>query len=416
MTKTKQQEILKKIGGILNELNEQYSYLSEGNEHVNELELELFSANSHFLSDHVQILKKIFVSAPDPQPGFIPPSPVEVPQITPETHPVPEPQPEITPPQQDPQPEIVPPAPEKEPEPKTEPEPAKDTGSSFVFDFGDAAEEEEKEFAGNLAYEDEESEEPGHHSVFEVETPGDEPDAETEDEDTVIRHNLSVDELDDLEDDEPEEPVSMEPGDEDSGDDEEEPEQEETDLAPATQETPLYSGNNFVNAPDEEPETEDKTEPEEEEELFAARTFVPEPGKEAAPEPASFTAQPETLTEPDKKDAPLTLNQRMFEQLNRQKSESQAGTAAPAEKPAERTPITDLKSAINLNDKLLFVKDLFNGYSLAYSEAVEILNRFGSYNEADQFLQRNYAEKNSWASKQKTADKFYELLRRRFPA
>jgi len=76
--------------------------------------------------------------------------------------------------------------------------------------------------------------------------------------------------------------------------------------------------------------------------------------------------------------------------------------------------ITDLKIAISLNDKLLFIKDLFNGYSLAYSEALELLNRFDSYAEADAFLQTNYALKNAWADKPQTVDKFYSLLRKKF--
>ena len=39
----KQQEILKKIGNILKELNEQYEYLQAGEAHINDLELELFA-------------------------------------------------------------------------------------------------------------------------------------------------------------------------------------------------------------------------------------------------------------------------------------------------------------------------------------------------------------------------------------
>lgn len=76
--------------------------------------------------------------------------------------------------------------------------------------------------------------------------------------------------------------------------------------------------------------------------------------------------------------------------------------------------VVDLKVAISLNDKLLFIKDLFNGYSLAYSEAIELLNRFDSFSEADAFLQTNYAMKNSWSTKPQTVDKFYALLRKKF--
>ena len=92
-------------------------------------------------------------------------------------------------------------------------------------------------------------------------------------------------------------------------------------------------------------------------------------------------------------------------------AEKEKGTAQPA-----LLPITDLKSAINLNDKLLYIKDLFNGYSLAYSEAVEIVNRFNSFEEAERFLKTNYVVKNHWADKPVTAEKFFDLLRRRYPA
>lgn len=100
-----------------------------------------------------------------------------------------------------------------------------------------------------------------------------------------------------------------------------------------------------------------------------------------------------------------TLNDIISEQKRAAVQEALSATA---------TPISDLKTAINLNDKLLFIKDLFNGYSLAYSEAVDLLNRFDSMEGAEAFLNANYAAKNNWAAKQNTVDKFYEILRRRY--
>jgi hypothetical protein len=55
----KQQEVFKKIGGIITELNDQYEYLKAIDGQLNELELELFLANSHFLTDHLLILTKL---------------------------------------------------------------------------------------------------------------------------------------------------------------------------------------------------------------------------------------------------------------------------------------------------------------------------------------------------------------------
>ncbi len=134
-----------------------------------------------------------------------------------------------------------------------------------------------------------------------------------------------------------------------------------------------------------------------------AREFKPvyEPQSVPDTKPAQEPVQPVA-----KPDAPVpTLNDLISGQQNKQPSVGGLYT---------HKPVSDLKSIINLNDKLLFIKDLFNGYSLAYSEAIEILNRFDSFEAAEHFLQSNYAVKNNWASKQSSADKLYELLHRRF--
>ena len=109
------------------------------------------------------------------------------------------------------------------------------------------------------------------------------------------------------------------------------------------------------------------------------------------------------------KERPLSLNERLSAQ---RKQQGHALGTAPVKPELKR--IKDIKSAVSLNDKLLFIKDLFNGYSLAYSEAMELLNRCGNFEEADQFLQSNYAAKNNWGAKQDTTDKLYDILRKRF--
>ncbi len=136
-------------------------------------------------------------------------------------------------------------------------------------------------------------------------------------------------------------------------------------------------------------------------------------------EPAATPVTPHINTEPvippiaeqpkAEPEQPLTLNQRLSAQLQQQQPAQSAGYNSPA-------AVTDIKSAINLNDKMLFVKDLFNGYSLAYSEAVELLNRCKNFDEADRFLRSNYVSKNNWAAKPDTVDKFYMILHRRFSA
>lgn len=91
-----------------------------------------------------------------------------------------------------------------------------------------------------------------------------------------------------------------------------------------------------------------------------------------------------------------------------------AGKKNPNPNQIDKPLITDLKQGINLNDKLLYIKDLFNGYNLAYNEAIEIANKLPNFEAADNFFQKNYAVKNNWADKQDTTDRFYKLLNQRF--
>ncbi|QBQ42189.1 hypothetical protein E2P86_13945 [Sphingobacterium psychroaquaticum] len=111
---------------------------------------------------------------------------------------------------------------------------------------------------------------------------------------------------------------------------------------------------------------------------------------------------------------PLTLNEILQQQRQANVASSAPAAASVSHAGTATERITDLKSSISLNDKLLFIKDLFNGYSLAYSEAVELLNRYATFGEADAFLQTNYALKNNWADKPLTVDKLYAILRKKY--
>jgi hypothetical protein len=54
-----QEDLLKKTGSILKELQEQFEFLTNNAQKLSELELELFLANANFLTDHIQILRKM---------------------------------------------------------------------------------------------------------------------------------------------------------------------------------------------------------------------------------------------------------------------------------------------------------------------------------------------------------------------
>ncbi|TZF85993.1 hypothetical protein FW774_02725 (plasmid) [Pedobacter sp. BS3] len=306
-----QTDIFKKIGSILDEITEQYHYLAKNQENLNELELELFSANASFLADHIEILRRLNAAKPHTKP-----TPNHIPSVNPESTPV---------------------GPEKQPE---------------------AAQQEEPEQAAQ----------PEAHETGQPETT--EPVTGQEnatDKQEPVRFVLEADPIEDKPEEAAAETITPEP--------------EET-------------------APVAEPVTQATQQEPEAESTVVNEVVIQEKTVSIDIPPAEETGI-STITEPAK--AP-TLNELISAQ---REGSTRAGQFI-------QQPVTDLKSIISLNDKLMFVKDLFNGYSLAYSEAIELVNRFDTFEAADNFLQTNYAAKNNWAEKQATVDKLYELLNRRF--
>ncbi len=345
----KQLDVFKKIGGILKELNDQYNYLEAESSELNELELELFVANAHFLKDHAEILRRLHERANPPAPGPIAEKPEPVIEIS---KPIPLP--------------LPPPAPiDKKPEPiheqrYFEPVVQQKPAVESKLELTQAAVPPVQPPYNPVQNEPEplKEEQPVPHIDLKSENASDTYSFERH-EPEPVKEELEIDQAVEWEDEE----------------DHFEQEELTEQLPPATADVQPVS---------ELPFTEVKSEP-----------------------IVDHADNSKAATD----DKILTINQK----ISALKAEKDKGAPA-ASSPATVLPITDLKSAINLNDKLLYIKDLFNGYSLAYSEAVEIANRFNSFEEAERFLKTNYVVKNNWESKPTTAEKFYALLKRRYPA
>ncbi|MEO6632364.1 MAG: hypothetical protein ABIN13_11595 [Mucilaginibacter sp.] len=372
----KQKEVFKKIGGIIQELSEQYDYLQTTVDNLNDLELELFVANAHFLTDHIEILCKLNLqnrpkrqliekSGPTTyQQKFFEPV---VQQMKPgtdnreikslkaspkllEIEPVNK-EPEFETPVEEPvnKPAEKPAKMEKQPEPEEQ-------ASTPVFDFTSQAPEDSYSFI---------REEP-----------------------ETIRHELVLDEADTWED----EPEAEHLVEELKTDDEKVEEIETPPIAEAVVEEPAAEV--ATAEPEEVPVAE--IEEEKPEEALVEELPVVEQAVEKLDD-----------KDPEKEeDEVITRNQKISAQMG--------DKAVSKTDQASIKPISDIKLAITLNDKLLYVKDLFNGYNLAYSEAIEILNRFNTFEEAQRFLKTNYVTKNNWEGKAATSEKFYALLRRRY--
>lgn len=359
----KQEALFKKLGNILNELNEQYQFLSQNPEQLSELELELFLANANFLTDHIQIIKKLNL----PMQALI--APTTVVEVVQE--------------------QIV------DDEVSDE---FKDIQQIEAITFAEVETQDEVVSPLTPAFEGEEEatpvveEEQEEREIFRLDT------TPTQSFEFILNGNgFTEDDKFDFEEKTTEQlfdrPLSKE---------------EELILAQKKK-----VKENLIRDPEDLEEDEVGPEPflvhheEEKEELVVP---VAPPVAEPVIEKVETTPVVEVktiITETKTVEVEAIYKPTLNDILAGNNTASRVNETSGA-------VITDLKAAINLNDKLLYIKDLFNGYNLAYAEAIDIANKLPNFDAADNFFQKNYAVKNNWADRQATVDKFYLLLNKRF--
>jgi len=335
-----QEDIFKKIGQILNELQDQYDFLAQNPQQLNELELELFLANANFLSDHVQIVRKInsaraVKELSDPtqslQPQVNAPVDIALPEVSSSTEPVihiaPVPEPKVEEVQME----------QIELEELQQEDVLEQERPSFEFILKEESLSDKFEF-----------EEKSVNEIFDRPL--------SEEEQRIIAAKQRQNEV--------------------------VPEPPSPEVDPVL---PIQAEASFVVDKPEEKEVSLKP---------TAQPILDNIEHKIVQPPAAASVAKPTLNE-------------LLAARNSGHATFNEGNNKPA--------ITDLKGGISLNEKLLYIKDLFNGYNLAYSEAIDLINKMPDLKTADVFLQKNYAEKNNWATKQNTVDKFYALLAQRFP-
>ena len=111
--------------------------------------------------------------------------------------------------------------------------------------------------------------------------------------------------------------------------------------------------------------------------------------------------------------------QKLSEEAAKQNSESLndkfselAEKSSLADKLSKK-PIEDLVKAIGLNQKFLFMNDLFEGENNYYKEAITNLNSFNSFIEADEYI-NTLRSRHGWETSNATVKEFVELVERRY--
>lgn len=78
------------------------------------------------------------------------------------------------------------------------------------------------------------------------------------------------------------------------------------------------------------------------------------------------------------------------------------------------TPIKDLKKAIGINDRFLFINELFNGDETMYERSIKTINGFSIYAEAEYWIRRELKVKLGWDDQSSVVKQFNHIVKRRF--
>lgn len=183
-----------------------------------------------------------------------------------------------------------------------------------------------------------------------------------------------------------------------------------------------------VREPSGKPELESRPEPEplgeeptsvgaaagmnSEDEFVSSSGPQPEIGDDPKREIASETACPQKEPVNDSVTDSSVPGSVLGEVINRG-VQTLGETIAPARDAvsdmAHKTPVTDLRDAIGLNDKFLLIRDLFDGDAGACDAAIETLNGFADLDDCMIYIAENYA----WNPNSDGARLLVELLERK---
>ncbi len=80
----------------------------------------------------------------------------------------------------------------------------------------------------------------------------------------------------------------------------------------------------------------------------------------------------------------------------------------------KETPVKDLRKAVGINDRFLFINELFRGDENMYERCIKTINSFSIYPEAEYWITRELKVKLGWANDNVTVQLFDQLVKRRF--
>jgi hypothetical protein len=78
------------------------------------------------------------------------------------------------------------------------------------------------------------------------------------------------------------------------------------------------------------------------------------------------------------------------------------------------SPVRDLRKAIGINDRYVYINELFRGNEAMFDRALKTLNDFSILPEAEYWMQRELRIKLGWRDEDPAVQQFVQLIKRRF--
>ena len=140
---------------------------------------------------------------------------------------------------------------------------------------------------------------------------------------------------------------------------------------------------------------------------FSTPVARPQPAPAAAP---PVRHEPQAVLKKQPQDGEINLFDVAEMSMNSRLKEARERTFSPRVPPGR---IENLKTAIIINDKFMFINELFEGNLREYNDTIETLNGFQTIDQAADYLDL-MRKKNFWNTGSVAFKKLKELVERRF--
>lgn len=141
----------------------------------------------------------------------------------------------------------------------------------------------------------------------------------------------------------------------------------------------------------------------------AAKASVKTAEESFAPEP-DVPVEEKPLPTADKRKKPGTLSDSLGGKKVLGESIHQPIQYQEISSRLQAKPITSLAAAIGINERFLYIRELFGNDAKKYEYAIEIMNRAANFNDAYNYMIREY----TWDMDSEMVQELLELVRRKF--